>query len=61
MNSINEEAKSLLKLTYKERLDLFRYKENENNLKKKLGNKIINDVEEKIEKFLHKNYKKRRK
>ena len=34
MNSINEEAKSLLKLTYKERLDLFRYKENENNLKK---------------------------
>ena len=61
MNSINEEAKSLLKLTYKERLDLFRYKENENNLKKKLGNIIINDVEEKIEKFLLKNYKKRRK
>ena len=60
MESDNEEAKSLLKLTYKEGLDLFRYKENETNLKEKLGNKIINDIEERVEKFLLKSYDKKK-
>ena len=51
MKSDNEKAKSILKLTYKDGLDLFRFQENE-NIKKILGDEIINDIKGRVDEFL---------
>ena len=53
MKSNNEKAKLLLQITYKEGLDLYRFKENETNLKQVLGNEIINEIKGRVDEFLY--------
>ena len=57
MKSDNEKAKSILKLTYKDGLDLYRFQENE-NIKKILGDEIINDIKGRVDEFLFNTFKK---
>ena len=56
MKSDNEKAKTLLKLTYKDGLDLYRFKENE-NLKKILNDKAINE-KGRVDEFLFNTFQK---
>ena len=56
MKSDNEKAKTLLKLTYKDALDLYRFKENE-NLKKILDDKDINE-KRRFDEFLFNTFEK---
>ena len=58
MKSNNEKAKSLLQITYKEGLDLYRFKENETNLKQVLGNEIINEIKGRVDEFLYEIFEK---
>ena len=55
MKSNNEKAKAVLKLKYKDGLDLFRFQENE-NIKKILGDEIINDIKGRVDEFLLKTF-----
>ena len=57
MKSDNEKAKALLKLTYKDGLNLFRFQENE-NIKKILGDEIINDIKGRVDEFLFNTFQK---
>ena len=64
MNSedkIYKKAKALLKITYKDGLDLYRFKENETNLKKILDNEKIDGIEERVDKFISEAYEKEKK
>ena len=64
MNSedkIYKKAKALLKITYKDGLDLYRFKENETNLKKILDNEKIDGIEERVDKFISETYEKEKK
>ena len=53
-----KDAKKLLKLTYKEALDLYRFKEKETNLETILGNEIIGNLEGRVDEFLCKTFEK---
>ena len=50
-------VKELLKITYKDGLDIYRFKENETNLSKTLIDEIINLMEGRVDKFLKDTYK----
>ena len=56
MKSDLENAKAILKIKYKDALDLYRYKENETNLKKILDAEIINKIEGRVDEFLFKTF-----
>ena len=60
MQGNNVEAKKILKIKYKDGLDLYRFKENdnENYLKNILGDDIIKNVENRVDDLLIKTYEK---
>ena len=63
MESNNENAKKLLKIKYKDGLDLYRFKENENEgyLKKILGDEILNKIDGRVDELLTKSFERERK
>ena len=56
MKSGDEKVKLILNLTYKDALDLYRFKENETNLKEILGEEFINEIKGRVDEFLFGTY-----
>ena len=61
MESDNEKAKKLLKMKYKESLDLYRFKEGETYLKNYLGDEIINEIGGRVDELLINTFDKEKK